>query len=140
VWFAVAAVIPVAFYYLLFRAGGQWFDAGLPFFPGSPILIGGISGLLLGSSILDPEEVSTEGQAAVRGLLVGLLSYLLLFTVSAVILAFKDKDPVGLVITWTIIFFMGLLFVGWLIAGVGAIAGWLLFQYRVKTVDGQKKG
>ena len=146
-WFALAAVIPVAYYFLRYReAGGAHFGAGLPIFGGSsvltagvPILIGGICGLLLGSGILDAEEIRTAGQAIGRGLMVALLSYLLLFTGTAVVLAFNNDDLVGTVALFVIVFLYGLLFVGWLVAGVGALAGWLLYIYRLKSVEGHKK-
>lgn len=140
-WFAAAALIPVAYYFLLSRAGGgPRLGAGLPIFGGSsaitagaPILIAGICGLLLGSTILDAAETRSAGQAIGRGLTVALLSYLLLFTAPAVILAFNSDDLIGLVILFVITFLYGLLVVGWLIAGVGAVAGWLLYLYRLKV-------
>ena len=146
-WFALAAVIPVAYYFLLYReAGGAHFGAGLPIFGGSsvltagvPILIGGICGLLLGSGILDAEEIRTASQAIGRGLMVALLSYLLLFTGTAVILALNNDDLVGTVTLFIIVFLYGLLLVGWLVAGVGAVAGWLLYLYRLKSVERHKK-
>ncbi len=146
-WFAIAAVIPVAYYFLRFRESGvAQFGAGLPIFGGSsvltagvPILIAGICGLLLGSSILDAEEIRTAGQAIGRGLMVALLSYLLLFTGAAVVLAFNNDDLVGTVALFVIVFLYGLLFVGWLVAGVGAVAGWLLYIYRLKSFEGHKK-
>lgn len=146
-WFAIAAVIPVAYYFLRFpESGVEQFGAGLPIFGGSsvltavvPILIAGICGLLLGSSILDAEEIRTAGQAIGQGLMVALLSYLLLFTGAAVVLAFNNDDLVGTVALFVIVFLYGLLFVGWLVAGVGAVAGWLLYIYRLKSVDGRRK-
>ena len=138
-WFAVAALIPVTYYFLLSRAdGGPQFGAGLPIFGGSsaltagaPVLIAGICGLLLGSPILDAEETRSAGHAIAKGLMIALLSYLLLFTSSAVILAFNSADLVGLVIFLVITFLYGLLVVGWLVAGVGAVAGWLLYRYSL---------
>ena len=146
-WFAIAAVIPVAYYFLRYgEIGGAHFGAGLPIFGGSsvltagvPILIGGICGLLLGSGILDAEEIRTAGQAIGQGLMVALLSYLLLFTGTAVILALNNDDLVGTVTLFIIVFLYGLLHVGWLVAGVGALAGWLLYLYRLKSVEGHKK-
>ena len=139
-WFAIAAVIPVVYYFLLFREDGRPPGAGAILFAGSavmtagvPVVIAGICGLLLGATILDAEEVKTAGQAIVRGLMVALLSYLLLFTVSALILAFNNDDLAGLIVTWAILFLMGLLVVGWLVALVGGVAGWLLYLYRLKS-------
>jgi hypothetical protein len=139
-WFAIAAVIPVTYYFLLLRGdGGPPSGAGLPIFGGSlvltagvPILLAGICGLLLGSSILDAEEIRTAAQAIGRGLMVALLSYLLLFTGAAVILGFNNADFIGTVALYVIVFLYGLLLVGWLVAGVGATAGLLLYLYRLK--------
>ena len=137
-WFAVAALIPVAYYFLLSRTdwGPQFGAAGLPIFGGSsaltagaPVLVAGICGLLLGSTILDAEETRSAGHAITRGLMIALLSYLLLFTSTAVVLAFNSDDVVGLVVFLVITFLYGLLIVGWLVAGVGAVAGWLLYRY-----------
>jgi hypothetical protein len=138
-WFAIAAVIPVAYYFLRFSNGPLLFADSPALSAGTPILIASLCGLLLGSSILNADDVRTAGQAIMRGLIVALLSYLLLFTVSALILAFNNDDLAGLVVTWAIIFLMGLLIVGWLIAIIGAIAGWLLYLYRLKVIDGQGK-
>jgi hypothetical protein len=137
----------VVYYFLLFWHDGRpQSGAGLPIFAGSsvltavvPILLAGVCGLLFGSSILDASEVRTAGQAATRGLLVASLAYLLLFTGSAVILAFNNSDLVGTVVLCGILFLYGLLVVGWLVAGAGAAAGWLLYLYRVKPVAGRKK-
>jgi hypothetical protein len=144
-WFAIAAVIPVAYYFLLFQENGSP-QSGLPIFGGSsvltagvPVLVAGICSLLLGSAILDAEETKSAVQAIGRGLLVALLSYLLLFTVPAVILAFYTADPVGLLVLFVVIFLYGLLAVGWLVAGVGVVAGWLLYLCRLKAVEGHKK-
>jgi hypothetical protein len=138
-WFALAALIPVSYYFLFSRTDGKpQFGAGLPIFGGSsaltvgaPVLIAGICGLLLGSTILDAEETRSAGHAIARGFMIALLSYLLSFTSSAVILAFNSDDLVGLVVFLVITFLYGLLIVGWPVAGVGAVAGWLLYRYRL---------
>jgi len=140
-WFAVAAVIPVAYYFLLLRGdGGPQSGAGLPNFGGSlaltasvPILIAGVCGLLLGSTILDAAETKGAGRAIVMGLAIALLSYLLLFTVSAVLLSFNNDDIVGTIVFLGVLFLYGLVFVGWLVAVVGAAAGGLLYLYRLKV-------
>lgn len=135
-WFAVASVIPVAYYFMRFG------DA-LPIFGGSsvltaagPIILAGICGLLLGSTILDFDETKSASQAAVRGLFVGLLTYLLLFTLPLIIFAFISTDLVndfiGFILLFAITFVYGLFIVGWMIAVVGAIAGWLLYLLRLK--------
>jgi hypothetical protein len=115
------------------------FDVGfLLLFVGTPVLIAGISGFLLGHSILDPGEIRTSGQAMLRGLMIALLSYLLFFIASALILAVKDNNGPGFLIGWVVIFLYGFLYVGWLIAIVGVVGGWLLYLYRLKKSDNQE--
>jgi hypothetical protein len=141
-WFALAAVIPIAFYFLLIWEG-DWkhFDAVfLLLFLGAPVLMAGLCGFLLGSSILDPDETKTPLQAMVYGLMVALLSYLLFFTTSVLILGLRSDDPTEFVIGWALIFMFGFIYVGWLIAMVGAVGGGLLYLYRLKKFDGKRQG
>ena len=137
-WFAIAAMIPVGYYLLRF-------GDGLPILGGSsvltetiPIIVSGFLGLFLGSTILDTEEIKSELQATLRGLMVGLLSYLLLFTLPAILTMFTSGDFFGTVAAFVIFFLYGLFIVGWLIAVVGALAGWLLFQLRLPAVENEK--
>ena len=132
VWFACAAVIPVAYYFLF-----PPMDGGLPTFGGSalltaivPIIASGICGLALGSDILDPETTTNPFQAVGRGLMIVGLSYLLLFTGSTFLLAFLTKDLIGLIFLEFFVFLYGLFYIGWLLAPVGAAAGGLLYLFR----------
>lgn len=133
-WFAVAAVIPVGFYFLFFPlSGGRGYQAMTVVVP---IFVAGISGFALGADILDDEETKTVFQAIWRGLAIGALSYLFLFTVVLVSLTAYNSDSndiFGLVILMAVVFLYGLFFVGWLIAIVGAAAGGLLYLFRLKT-------
>ena len=142
IWFALAAVIPIAFYFLwIWEGNWKQFDAIFLFlFLGAPILIAGLCGFLLGSSILDPDETKTPGRAMVYGLMVALLSYLLLFITSALILGLRSDDPTEFVMGWAVIFVFGFIYVGWLIAMVGAVGGALLYSYRLKKFDNRQRG
>lgn len=142
IWFAVAALIPVAFYFLLLREGERTQFNSYFLFLCTPVLIAGISGFALGYSILDPSEIKSTGQAMLRGVMVALLSYLLFFMASALILAVSNKGAstdgdAGFLIGWTIIFFYGFITVGWLIAITGLVGGWLLYLYRLKRFASQ---
>jgi hypothetical protein len=142
IWFALAGAIPVVFYFLLMWEGGRnRFDVDLLLlFVGTPVLIAGICGFLLGYSILDPGEIKTSGQAMMRGLLVALLSYLLFFITSALIVAVRNNNEPGFLIGWVVVFIYGFLYVGWLIAVVGVVGGWLLYLYRLKSFDNKEQG
>ncbi len=134
VWFGIAAVIPVAYYLLRFG------DAGLPIFGGSvaltaaaPIALAIVCGALFGSAILEPAETKTPFAAALRGLLVSLLSFLLLFTIPAIITLVTSPDFLGTALGFGVFFLYGLFIVGWLVAAVGAIAGWLLYVVGLRS-------
>lgn len=134
VWFGVAAVIPVAYYLLRFS------DTGLPIFGGSviltavvPVVIAAVCGALLGSTILEPAEVKNAFQAVMRGVMVSLLSFLLLFTIPALISLVASPDIAGTALAFGIFFLYGLFIVGWLVATVGAISGWLLYLVRSRN-------
>ncbi len=75
-----------------------------------------------------------------RGLMVAALSYLLMFTIPAIVVAFGISDLSQLIGTFgffVFIFVYGLLLVGWLAAAVGAVAGLLLYLYQVKIIGGR---
>jgi Na+/proline symporter len=138
-WFALSGLIPVAFYLLLESDRKQFGAAYLLLFAACPVLIAGVCGFSLGSRILDRDEIRTSGQAMVCGLLVALLSYLLFFTTSALILSPRDDDPAGFLVGWAVVFIYGLIYVGWVIATVGVIGGWLLYLYRLKKFDHKQR-
>ena len=137
-WFALAAAVPVAYYFLLNPLNGK----GLPILGGSliltvvvPIFIAGVCGLALGADILNREETTNAFRAAGRGLLVALLSYLVLFVGATLVLAAADSaDVIGLIAVSAFFFFYGLIFIGWLIALVGAAAGGFLYLFGLKVM------
>jgi hypothetical protein len=141
-WFALAAGVPVAYYFLaapLF--GGKPMTLG-----GSVILTGvlssvvfGFCGLTLGSDILNAAIIKSRFQAVKRGLVIGGLCYLLLFTGLAVILAVSilagSIDAIlVLIFLEAVLFLYGWLVIGWVLAAVGAAAGGLLYLCRVKCL------
>ena len=142
VWFAVLAAIPVAFFFLfLWRETESQQD--IPFFwifIGGPILLAGICGGWLGCSILDPVKVRTSGQAMLRGLMAALLAFLLFFVTSPLLIALTSKNPARSLSGWPLIFIFATVYVGWLVAIVGAVGGALLFMYRVLSAGHQQQG
>ena len=136
-WFAVAAIVPIVYVFARFEEVSSLFGGSLLMTTAFPILLSGICGMLLGSSIFDVEEIQSGLQAALRGLMVAALSYLLMFTIPAIVLAFNTPDLLGLIIYSLFIFAYGLLLVGWLAAAVGAAAGFLLYLWRLKFIENQ---
>lgn len=135
IWFAVAAIIPVAYYLLRF-------GEGLPILGGSQlltatvsILLSGFIGLLLGSNILDPKETKSEFKAIGFGLAVALLSFLFLFIFLAILSIFTSGDILGTIVAFAVFFLYGMLIVGWLAAIIGAIAGLLLYLLRLHYLE-----
>jgi hypothetical protein len=109
-----------------------------------PVVISGMSGLLLGSDILDPVRVPTAQRAMARGGLVALISALTyalsLGLFAGVGMSISESHGtgggwdamlevlglflVGLIGTVVI----GLFTLGWIAIIVGAVAGWLLYK------------
>ncbi len=134
-WFALASLVPVAYYFSV-----------APLFGGKPMIVGGsviltgvvssvvfgFCGLTLGSDILNAAIIKSYFQAVERGLLIGGLCYLLLFSGLAVIMAASINDILVLIFLEAVLFLYGLLVIGWVLAAVGAAAGGLLYLCRVK--------
>jgi heme A synthase len=142
VWFAVLAAIPVAFFFLFLWQETER-QKEIPFywiFIGGPILLGGICGCFLGSSILDPAKVKTSGQAMLRGLMVSSLAFVLFFVMSPLIIALTSKDPARSLSGWGLIVTFAIIYVGWLVAIVGAVGGAFLYFYRVMSAADSRAG
>ena len=135
-WFALAAVVPVAYYFSV-----------APLFGGKPMMVGdsviltgilssvvfGFCGLTLGSDILNAAIIKSRFQAVKRGLVIGGLCYLFLFIGLAVILALSIKDNIPvLIFLASVLFLYGWLAIGWVLTAVGVAAGGLLYLCRVK--------
>lgn len=136
-WFALAAAIPVAYFFLRNPFGSEGslgFDSSMILTAAVPIFISGVCGLGLGADILNPEETKTAFQAIGRGLIIAFLSYLVLFVGLVAILAPKCDDIIGIIVAGAFFFFYGLIFLGWLIALIGAAAGGFLYLFRMKAL------
>ena len=140
-WFAVAAAIPVGIYFLIFLIS--------PFTSGTiyrvvtavvPILSGGLIGLWLGAGILDDKKTKSALGAAGRGLAIAGLSYVLFFIIELIGAVVYNSDLSSdaifrLIYVIAIMFLIGLLIIGWLIAIAGAAAGGLLYLFRLKMME-----
>ena len=134
-WFALAAVVPVAYNFLaapLLGGSPAPLDGSLVLTAAVPIVVFGICGAALGAGILDATVTKSAVQAVERGLMIAGLSYLLLFLKLSLVLAGSIDDLIILILLEVIVFLYGLLFIGWLLAAVGAAAGGLLYLCRVK--------
>ena len=135
IWFAVAAIIPVAYYLLRFGEGLPILGVSQLLTATVSILLSGFIGLLLGSNILDPKETKSEFKAIGFGLAVALLSFLFLFIFLAILSIFTSGDILGTIVAFAVFFFYGMLIVGWVAASVGAIAGLLLYLLRLRYFE-----
>lgn len=133
-WFMAAGIVPVLFVSLLFRSYPSDFSGGQNsldvefalWFIFFPLLITGITGSLIGASILDAQKVRSGWWAALRGLLVAIVAFLL----STVLISFwvATDEYQSFAGTLVIMLGVGLMVVGWLVAITGVFAGWLLYQ------------
>lgn len=136
-WFACAAAIPVIFF--CGASGGftrNGLDGvelrGLLLFAAMPVSAAALFGFRVGSRIVDPLNCGTVGGAALRGMWVAFLSYLLFIGACGVlgILAAAAGqsgslgDAAGMAL---LLFVVGMFYVGWLVLIVGAVAGMVLF-------------
>lgn len=143
-WFAVTSCIPVIFVFWLFSDVTLERMLRLGLFGVLPVSIASVCGFSSGASILDPNHVKTSRQAFVQGIKVALWSYAFFAVISVTGLTFyfsiferSSDQPFAL--EFIAIFFegfyialIGLIVVGWLLVIGGAIAGWLLFRYRLR--------
>ena len=136
-WFAVAASIPIGFYFLVdpLSSGIAWKTMTIC----GPIGAAGIIGSLLGSGILS--KTTSRPRAALRGFAIAALSYLLFFIIELTGFLLYNPDIASSeeifrsVYLLALMFGIGLLMFGWLIALVGAGAGALLYQFRTTAVE-----
>jgi len=132
-WFMLAGCVPVLFVVLygLSHGNGLPIDRYLFLFILPPVLLAGIFGFLIGADILNPTKVKASRQAAVRGLLVAVLSWLTFTVVVSILAPFTEPFRVN-PISWFIgMFLISALLVGWLILIVGIAAGWLLYKHKM---------
>lgn len=97
----------------------------------SPLLITGLVGSLLGASILDTDRARRSGwRAALRGLLIAVIAYLLYAIVLSAWEGYANHGAFssGEAFTRTLLMVLiwGAIFLGWVAAIIGALAGWIL--------------
>lgn len=92
-----------------------------------PIVLGVLCGGAFGTAILEPAEITTPFAAAVRGLMVSVLAFLLLFSIPMILTSVTSPDILGTIIGFGIIFLYAVVIVGWLVAAVGTVAGCMLY-------------
>jgi hypothetical protein len=135
-WFAVAASIPIGFYFLVDPLSSGTIYKIITII--GPILAAAIIGSWLGAAILD--KTRSGVRAALRGLTIAALSYLFFFILEVISFVLYNPtlntadDFFKLVYMLALMFGVGLLLFGWLIALVGAAAGALLYQLRITAV------
>lgn len=138
VWFAAAAAIPVGFYFLIdpLSSGRIYKVATIV----GPIISAGIAGALIGARILDEKKIRSAGRAVLCGLLTSGASYILFFVLEVWAAVLYNRDAGGegifrLIYTIAIMFAIGFVVLGWLIALVGAAAGRLLYIFQNRSVE-----
>jgi len=141
-WFAAAACVPVFLTILVFGTAlgggaGSGFGFGwviwfLWLFALIPVSAAMLLGFIFGGRIVDPIHRSTGRRAALWGTLVASCSYVLLSAAWAgsITLSSNPYRPASLsdaASSFLMLLFLGSILVGWLILGVGAVAGYLLY-------------
>lgn len=133
-WFVRAASIPCGLIFAACYLGAPPNSAAeflLAFVAtlAGPVIIAGGWGAWLGPSILDPRETRSAGLAALKGLCVTGASFVTYIFAICFITCISDSGSGG---NFCGLFLMlligGTIFVGWLLAIVGALAGVLLFR------------
>lgn len=141
-WFTLAACIPVIFFFLTF--GGIW-ERGADhltlsmvwIFGEVPIVTAAFFGFTVGSRIVDPLRDISAGRAALQGIGVAGLSYVvfIVFYIVSFVVQYLSRhgDSGFLVYVILLMILVSLLTIGWLIVLSGAIAGSLLCRYSCRA-------
>ncbi len=155
-WFAIAALLPVILFFVVFGGlwsfvvFGKWDSDKSPnifvvwLFGIVPVSAAAFWGFTVGSRLIDGTRAATPLRAAMRGISVALLSYLLFMafyfgTVAlAGVLPNQNQSLKGFPYWFLAIFALGLVFVGWLIIIAGAIAGPLLADLATSSHFGKE--
>lgn len=138
-WFGAAFSVPAAFFW---TTSGKTPSEFL-FFIFPAVTLAFLCGEAFGSDILDAKLVQSPKEAAGRGLKIALLTYCYFAPVISLSYAvylcmfFRDEHEWLTVQFIESIFlglyevaFLGFLACGWLLAILGALAGWSLYQFR----------
>ncbi len=151
-WTAAVALIPVVIFTVQFGFFQEL--AVFLIFSVMPVVCAAMAGFWAGGPLVDPARSLTTRQAIIRGVMVALLAYLLGFALLSVgfvagtmltgfreLTSGQNTDPVKLIsgllvsllymeiLWWTSALATGLVMIGWLIAPLGGLAGWLLSRY-----------
>jgi len=155
-WFAIAALLPVTLFFVIFGGLwsfvvlGRWDSDKSPnifvvwLFGIVPVSAAAFWGFTVGSRLTDGTKTARPLRAALRGISVALLSYLLFMafyfgTVAlASVLQNQQQSPTGFLGWFFVIFAFGLVYVGWLIVIAGAIAGPLLADLATSSHFGKE--
>jgi hypothetical protein len=121
-WFAGAGSIPALLFVMTAGGSRSLSTAAFPLFVLLPAFVAGVCGACFGSSILDPSRVQTPAQAAGRGFIVAAASFLFYILLISVVASGG--------VAFFFLLFYGSIIIGWLVAIVGALAGWLLYKRR----------
>jgi hypothetical protein len=129
-WFATSGIIPVAFY-LSVQFHEYIFERLhldiIIYYIVIPVLIAGVFGSLLGSSIINGQMAKSSIHAAQRGFLIAVLSLVLYIIIYTLILSPPLSLERIIENLFFMLFFAGIL-VGWLVGIVGITAGLLLYK------------
>jgi ABC-type transport system involved in multi-copper enzyme maturation permease subunit len=128
-WFMASAallIIPI----FIFTVEPSPFPDNVVWFLLAPLLISGLVGSVLGASILDAQRVRSGWRAALRGLLIAAIAYLLYAIVLSAWTGYTNHGGLsfGEAFGRTIVLLLvgGVIVFGWMAALVGAFAGWAL--------------
>jgi len=127
-WFAITSLIPVIFFMGLFL--NNYWERPDQLFPFVilPVSTAALWGSIVGSKVLDRNIITSSGQAAKRGLIVSILSYISYSFLLAFIWPSGNVRSDRSVEMFLALMFYGSIIIGWLIAIVGSCSGWLLYK------------
>lgn len=132
IWFMAAALIPLLFrirdFILLAPPATHTSDVVI-WLMIVPLFIAGLLGSLIGAAILDPYKVTNGWHAALRGLIISVLAFLL-FSILISAWDSYNNEYTSFIRTLFMMLILGSMVIGWLAAIVGTFAGWLLYQHR----------
>lgn len=139
-WFAAAFSIPV----LLLWFGSDKTPITFLFFIAPPLIVAFLCGEAFGSDILKPDLIQGSKNALVKGSKISILTYAFFTPVYTILFAVYlctfHRNPhewltvqfiKNLVTGLFYVSIVGTIIFGWLMAILGAIAGWSLYQFRL---------
>jgi hypothetical protein len=137
-WFAGAACVPIVFFFLVFggvlEKGSENLSLGVLWIFGEiPAATAAFFGFTLGSRIVDPLRNTSAWRAALQGIAVASLSYVVFMTFyigSIWIQSLGTSLNMGFVL---LVMLIGSFAVAWLVELSGSLAGWLLCRYSCQA-------